>query len=248
VVDALRTAKKNCSIYYPSVLPPNLASDDSELLKAINGIVADYAKLLLKIDAIAKLKAKGDAEVDKKAKAIAAAKEKASDLEDKVKELKDKLKEASAVDKPKIQAQIEKTAADLQAAKTAVTDAESAKKPWTDYVAALDAILKDFKQAKDGVDAFRESLIKPDGTGQTLLTGLLRAEKLRNVMKSGQTLQLKVDRATGSVLTKKSFLRSMKVYYSGGAIVRFSHFAVDGKLLTSGSYAYPVAFTRAVLP
>jgi hypothetical protein len=131
-------------------------------------------------------------------------------------------------------------------AKKALAALKTAQKNLEDLIAWLGAI-------RDGSVTFQTALLKPEeGSGQSALARLLRAEKLQQTMavkeKEAHTLLLKVLAAGGSHLTKKLLWRNPKLYYSGGAIATYALFAPQGHIVTSGSVPLESGYQREKLP
>ena len=89
------------------------------------------------------------------------------------------------------------------------------------------------------VDAFLTNLMRIDETSkQSALTGLYRAERIKNLLEDKQTstyvLHLKMAKAEGVRTTKSNLFTGTKLSYSGGIIVSYTLFDRDGQIVRSG--------------
>lgn len=186
------------------------------------------------------------AEMGKLAKSI-------SSLEEKVKGLKDKLDNARAADKPALEKQLKEAEAESKKVQAAL--AKLNETPWQSNLnqskirkAQLVEVVKILTAALEAGDAYRDALLKDAGSGLTLLSRLMRSDRLVSQLKnnSGKTsiLHVSVQKLTATILKKTTAFRGARYTYSGGAIATFLQFglwdekegALSGSILGSGTY------------
>jgi hypothetical protein len=254
VVGKMRVARSSsdakCILYYPAAYPPNLLLSASEISDKLTAIGADYSRIVTKLLLLQDAKAKANSEGEKQAKAAADAKGKAEKLKAEIGEIEKKIKaETNPAKKKKLEEEKDKKQGELNKTESDAEKAQNLKQLWKDYENKVDFLAKDLQAAKAAMDTFREALLKQEGdSAQTLLTRLLRAEKLRTAIgQANSTLQLQVQKASGSVVTRKGLFRGTRVSYSGGAIASYLLYNQDGSVLKSGTFPEYPGFERADL-
>jgi hypothetical protein len=101
------------------------------------------------------------------------------------------------------------------------------------------AIISRVRALNTQVDTFINNLMRIDETTrQSPLTGLYRAERLRNLLgdEKNQTyvLHLKVAKAEGTKTIKSNLFTGTKLTYAGGMIVSYTLFDRNGQIVKSG--------------
>jgi hypothetical protein len=101
------------------------------------------------------------------------------------------------------------------------------------------AIIPRVRALNTQVDAFIDALMRVDETTKlSPLTGLYRAERLRNLLDDKQNptyvLHLKLAKAEGTRTKKSNLFTGTKLSYSGGMIVSYTLFDRNGQIVRSG--------------
>lgn len=223
-VSRLAKGLKGISVYYPTIYPPNLFTPPKSVL------MENLGKLL---------EEKGNAEavIARCEKPAPPPKTELAKLEERIEILKRKIEIAEAEKK------LAAIAGNLQGAGTpdppqGSTQPGGTPSPVVTCQASLKANVPKLKALNEQVDKFFGDLLKVDDkVNASPLSLLLQAENLVDVSKNDGTffLQLVVQKAAGSNITKKNIFTGTRVYHSGGAIAYYNLFDKNGPIQSSNT-------------
>lgn len=261
VAEALRTnPKSTCkSVYYPTEMPVLVMRKETEL----QNLLANLAVLVAELRRISLErtpdKPKADKTIEQYTQEIKTSKEKFAGYkarQTEIEELEKKLNgENDPIKKAAVGKELKEKQESLTSDKNAYGDDET-KDPfkkrndklndWTNYRDLLSRYLSAIDVSVTAGEAFLSAITKADdGSGGALLSRLLRAERLRLLLETGNSkatmLELSVPKLGGTIKQDSGFFRN-EVSFSGGAVVSYLQYRMwkengeaDGAILTSGA-------------
>jgi len=263
------------NLFYPAVVPPNIdANTPSDILTQLENLHLTRARVEKLVgdldDVLKKIKKAEGAQKDLQASLEEiAGKKKKTDAEIK------RLKRIYGPRPPlEVQDRIEKLEEDLadlvQAETKATSDLADVNKKLPELTktrddlqkklnaklktdAGLEEAVTRLKALNEQLDKFVSELIKADNTtGMNSLTAYVRAENLKSALpdKNSYWLQLKVLKAGGNNRIKTNLIVDLfnggnRLTHSGGTIVEYNLFDLNGRSVSSGTLAEYVDYIKA---